>query len=65
MLCFELPYEVKQTKSKIAFKDNLKSHNNIINNIHFTKGNITIFNKKDGYYYHILSYFPYVNVNCY
>ena len=42
-----LPYELKQTTDKNAFKNKLKSHNKLINDFKFIKGNITIFNKKD------------------
>ena len=42
-----LPYELKQTKDKNVFK------NKLINDLKFTKGNITISNEK--YYIPLLS----------
>ena len=46
-----LPYELKQIKDTNGFKIKLKSHNKLINDFKFTKGNITISNKKDYYFY--------------
>ena len=46
MLWNALPYELKQTKGKNAFKNKLKSHNKLINDFKFIIGNISIFNKK-------------------
>ena len=46
-----LPYELKQIKDTNGFKIKLKSHNKLINDFKFTKGNITISNKKDHYFY--------------
>ena len=39
-------YEEKQAKDRNAFKNKLNSHNKLINDFKFTKGNITILNKK-------------------
>ena len=46
-----LPYELKQTKDQNVFRNKLKSYNKLINDFNFTKGNITISNKKDDYFY--------------
>ena len=46
-----LPNELKQTKDNIVFKNKVKSHNKLINNFKFAKGNIIISNKKDDYFY--------------
>ena len=46
-----LPYELKQAKDTNAIKNKLKSHNKLINDFKFTKENISIFNKKDDYFY--------------
>ena len=39
-----LPYELKQVNNTNHFKNKLKSHNELINDFKFTKGNITISN---------------------
>ena len=46
-----LPYELKQTKDQNVFRNKLKSYNKLINDFNFAKGNITISNKKDDYFY--------------